>query len=129
MWTEDISWNDQGLIPVIAQDHQSGRVLMMAWMNAEALKLTVETGNVVYYSRSRQRLWHKGETSGNNQVLMALRVDCDNDVLLATVEQVGGIACHTGRESCFFKKLQGEYWVETDPVLKNPADMYGEMGE
>ncbi len=124
-WMADIAWNDQGLVPVIAQDVYDNSVLMMAWMNAEALSLTVETGNVVYYSRSRKKLWRKGETSGNEQKLHALHLDCDNDVLLAVVEQKGGIACHTGRKSCFFRQLENEKWQNTQPVLIDPKTLYG----
>ncbi len=125
-WINDIRWNEQGLIPVIAQDFSDKTVLMMAWMNEEALQLTVESGNVVYYSRSRQKLWRKGETSGNEQKLQRISLDCDNDVLLVEVEQRGGIACHTGRKSCFFRNLENDQWLENQPVLKDPKKMYGE---
>ena len=125
-WLDSISWNEQGLIPVIAQDHHDKTVLMMAWMNAEALQLTVESGNVVYYSRSRKQLWRKGESSGNEQKLQALYLDCDNDVLLVQVEQIAGIACHTGRKSCFFRQLKDREWRDCSPVLKDPRDMYGD---
>lgn len=125
-WMSDIAWNDQGLIPVIAQDATDNTVLMMAWMNAEALQLTVETGKVVYYSRSRQRLWPKGETSGNEQLVRDIRIDCDNDVLLIAVEQNGGVACHTGRKSCFFKSLEDKSWQTKSPVLIDPETMYGD---
>jgi len=121
---DEIKWDKDGLVPVIAQEQGSGDILMMAWMNHEALGLTVETGNVVYWSRSRQRLWHKGEESGNQQVVSEIRLDCDNDVVLVTVKQKGGIACHTGRHSCFYKKLQDDQWVTVDPVLKDPKQMY-----
>ena len=125
-WIADLRWNEQGLIPVIAQDWQDKTILMVAWMNAEALELTVETGNVVYYSRSRQSLWRKGESSGNEQKLHALKLDCDSDVLLAEVEQRGGVACHTGRRSCFYKTLDADkHWQENQPVLKDPDEMYG----
>ncbi len=123
---DKIAWNDQGLVPVIAQDNEDGTVLMMAWMNQEALRLTVESGNVVYYSRSRQKLWRKGESSGNTQKLVSLRIDCDGDVILAGVEQIGGIACHTGRKSCFFMELTGSSWLVKDPVLKDPKEMYAQ---
>ena len=126
-WMASISWNEQGLIPVIAQDYQDKTVLMMAWMNAEALQLTVESGNVVYYSRSRQKLWRKGESSGNEQKLHAIRVDCDADVLLVEVEQKGGIACHTGRKSCFYRRLHDGEWQTEMPVLKDPEAMYGKQ--
>ncbi|MDO6461010.1 phosphoribosyl-AMP cyclohydrolase [Granulosicoccaceae sp. 1_MG-2023] len=125
-WMADLRWNEQGLIPVIAQDWQDKTILMMAWMNAEALALTVETGKVVYYSRSRQGLWRKGETSGNEQILHALKLDCDSDVLLVEVEQRGDVACHTGRRSCFYKTLDaGKQWQINQPVLKDPDEMYG----
>lgn len=124
-WLNEITWNEQGLIPVIAQDYQDKTVLMVAWMNAEALQLTVNSGNVVYYSRSRQKLWRKGESSGNEQKLHALWLDCDNDVLLADVEQKGGVACHTGRRSCFFKQLKNGQWQTTQPVLVDPQTLYG----
>jgi len=121
---DEIKWDKDGLVPVIAQEQGTGDILMMAWMNRESLGLTVETGHVVYWSRSRQRLWHKGEESGNQQVVSDIRLDCDNDVILVKVEQRGGIACHTGRHSCFYKKLQDDQWVTVDPVLKDPKQMY-----
>jgi phosphoribosyl-AMP cyclohydrolase len=120
-----VHWNAQGLVPAIAQDAQSGRVLMVAWMNAEALRLTVSEGRAVYYSRSRQRLWRKGEESGHVQLVRAIRLDCDRDTVLLSVEQIGGIACHTGRESCFFLQLGENGWNEVDTVLKPPARIYG----
>lgn len=124
-WLEQIAWNADGLIPVIAQDCDSGDILMLAWMNRAALTATVEGGEAVYWSRSRGKLWHKGETSGNVQVVVDIRLDCDNDALLLQVEQQGGIACHTGRRSCFFQRLQPERgWLSVDPVLKDPAEMY-----
>jgi len=123
-WLEDVKWDERGLVPAIAQEHGSGKVLMVAWMNREALRLTRETGHAVYWSRSRQRLWHKGEESGHQQVVHALRLDCDADVVLLEVEQRGGIACHTGRHNCFFRELQGETWVTVDPVLKDPDAIY-----
>ena len=123
-WLDQIKWTDDGLVPVIAQEVGTGKVLMFAWMNRESLKLTVETGHAVYYSRSRKRLWHKGEESGHQQVIHDIRLDCDNDVILITVEQKGGIACHTGRHNCFFKQYQDEKWVEVEPVLKDPKDIY-----
>ena len=112
------------LIPAIAQDAQSGDILMVAWMNRESLKRTVETGEAVYWSRSRKKLWHKGEESGHIQKVLELRLDCDEDVLLMKIEQVGGIACHTGRRSCFFQKLEKGQWVAVDPVLKDPHEIY-----
>ena len=123
-WLDEILWDGQGLVPAIAQDAITGEVLMFAWMNRESLALTAETGNAVYWSRSRGRLWRKGEESGHTQKVLELRVDCDKDVVLMKIEQVGGIACHTGRESCFFNELQGERWVPTDPVLKDPKEIY-----
>lgn len=125
MWLDEISFNDEGLIPAIAQDAKSGKVLMLAWMNRESLQLTAEKGEAVYWSRSRKKLWHKGEESGHVQTLVDLRFDCDEDVILLQVEQKGGIACHTGRESCFYRQLQGEEWVEVEAVIKDPADIYG----
>jgi len=124
-WLEQIKWTADGLVPVIAQDASSGRVLMMAWMNREALQRTVACGEAVYWSRSRQQLWHKGETSGNTQKVQRIRLDCDADVLLLDIEQIGGIACHTGRQSCFFAELRDGQWVTIDPVLKDPREMYG----
>jgi len=123
-WLDEIKWDTDGLVPAIAQDAESGKVLMMAWMNRESLQLTVNEGRAIYWSRSRQKLWRKGEESGHVQKLKDLRLDCDADVLLLSVEQVGGIACHTGRESCFFSKLENGKWVETDPVLKAPEEIY-----
>lgn len=123
-WLDDIKWNNEGLVPVIAQDRVSGRVLMMAWMNREALYLTAESGRAVYWSRSRGCLWRKGESSGHMQHVHELRLDCDGDALLLQVEQVGGIACHTGRESCFYSILETDQWVALDPVFKNPKDIY-----
>jgi phosphoribosyl-AMP cyclohydrolase len=124
-WLERIKWTTDGLVPAIAQDADSGRVLMMAWMNRESLQRTVECGEAVYWSRSRQQLWHKGETSGNAQKVRRIRLDCDADVLLLDIEQIGGIACHTGRQSCFFAELRDGEWVTVDPVLKDPREMYG----
>ena len=123
-WLDALHWGDDGLLPAIAQDAASGRVVMVAWMNRDALQETVHTGNAVYWSRSRQRLWRKGEESGHVQKVRSIRTDCDGDVLLLAVEQVGGIACHTGRESCFFLELDGERWTPVDPVLKDPRDIY-----
>ncbi|MEL0082903.1 MAG: phosphoribosyl-AMP cyclohydrolase [Gammaproteobacteria bacterium] len=129
-WLSEISWTPEGLLPVIAQDYRTGRVLMMAWMNAEALQLTVDSGYAVYWSRSRQSLWKKGEQSGNQQRILDICLDCDGDTLLIKVEQQGGIACHTGRQSCLFRTLndQGQ-WQVTDPVLKSPEELYGKVDE
>jgi len=123
-WLDQISWTDDGLVPAIAQEAGSGRVLMMAWMNRQSLQQTVAGGKAVYWSRSRQRLWHKGEESGHEQLVKEIHLDCDGDVLLLIVEQVGGIACHTGRHSCFFRRLEQDAWVETDPVLKDARAIY-----
>jgi len=126
-WLNHIQWDAAGLVPVIAQEHGSNDVLMFAWMNREALAATVQRQQAVYYSRSRQRLWHKGEESGHYQQVHAIRMDCDNDVLLLEVTQHGhdpGIACHTGRHSCFFQQLQDGAWVTTAPVLKDPQSIY-----
>ncbi|MDO9100660.1 MAG: phosphoribosyl-AMP cyclohydrolase [Candidatus Nitrotoga sp.] len=123
-WLNKVSWSADGLVPVIAQDASTGCVLMMAWMNLEALKCTVQSGEATYWSRSRKKLWHKGEESGNIQRVQEIRLDCDSDVVLLKVEQVGGIACHTGRASCFFSRLEKDRWVEIDPVLKAPDEIY-----
>jgi phosphoribosyl-AMP cyclohydrolase len=123
-WLEKIKWAGSGLVPAIAQDARSGRVLTLAWMNRDALARTVETGEAHYWSRSRSKLWRKGEQSGYVQKVRTLRLDCDEDVILLEVEQEGGIACHTGRESCFFRRLENGEWVETDPVLKDPQEIY-----
>lgn len=123
-WLERIKWDDKGLIPTIAQDYKTGRILMVAWMNQESLRLTVAEQRAIYWSRSRQKLWRKGEESGHVQTLHEIRLDCDSDVLVLQVEQKGGIACHTGRESCFFSVLRDGQWVPEDPVLKNPDDIY-----
>ncbi len=125
-WMADIAWNAEGLVPVIAQDAITGRILMFAWMNAQALTQTVATGEAVYYSRSRQKLWHKGEESGHIQRVKSMRLDCDGDVILLEIEQVGGIACHTGRASCFYRVLVDGQWQVTDPVLKSPDAIYGQ---
>jgi phosphoribosyl-AMP cyclohydrolase len=121
---DEVPWGESGLVPVVTQDAQSGRVLTLAWMNRDALAQTVERGEAVYWSRSRKRLWRKGEESGHVQKVLELRLDCDADALLLKVEQVGGIACHTGRESCFFRRLEAGRWVSTDPVLKDPSLIY-----
>ena len=123
-WLSTINWSDDGLVPVIAQEAGSGKVLMVAWMNRDAVKLTVETGRAVYWSRSRKKLWHKGEESGHTQKVLDIRFDCDEDVILLKVEQHGGIACHTGRESCFYRQLQGDQWVEVEQVIRDPKDIY-----
>jgi len=123
-YLEQIAWNSDGLVPAIAQDAESGQVLMVAWMNREALELTVNENRAVYWSRSRQKLWRKGEESGNVQLLKELRLDCDNDVILMRVEQIGGIACHTGRTSCFYSVLRDGQWQAVDAVVKDPKDIY-----
>jgi phosphoribosyl-AMP cyclohydrolase len=127
---EQVHWNDQGLVPAIAQDHASGRVLMLAWMNAEALRCTLAEERAVYWSRSRHALWRKGEQSGNVQLLRELRLDCDGDTVLLRVEQVGGIACHTGREHCFYRRWtrhgDSGHWEDTGAVLKSPRELYGD---
>lgn len=123
-WLDQINWNSDGLVPAIAQDAKSGRILMMAWMNREALKLSAELGHAVYWSRSRKKLWHKGESSGHVQTLREIRLDCDEDVIVLQVEQLGGIACHTGRESCFYRVLRNNNWETVEPVLKDPSDIY-----
>ena len=123
-WLDQISWTADGLVPAIAQEMGSGRVLMMAWMNRQALWETAAAGKAVYWSRSRQRLWHKGEVSGHEQLVKEIRLDCDGDVVLLVVEQVGGIACHTGRHSCFFRRLEKDAWVTADPVLKDAGEIY-----
>lgn len=123
-WLDKINWNEDGLVPVIAQEHSSGKVLMFAWMNREALALTNETKQAVYWSRSRKKLWRKGESSGHEQKVYDIRLDCDEDVILISVEQVGGIACHTGRHNCFFKKLEDGQWIIDQPIIKNPEDIY-----
>ena len=124
-WEGLLQWNEQGLVPVVTQDAFSGRVLTVAWMNREALRETARRGEAVYWSRSRSRIWHKGEESGHVQKVLELRLDCDADAVVLRVEQKGGIACHTGRESCFYRRLEDGRWVETDPVLKDPALIYG----
>jgi len=124
-WLNVIKWDRDGLVPAIAQDSTSGKVLMVAWMNREALAETAHTGKAVYWSRSRKRLWRKGEESGHEQRVRDIRLDCDSDVVLLSVEQQGGIACHTGRQHCFFQQLQGERWVTVEPVLKPESEIYG----
>lgn len=122
---EDIHWNEHGLVPAIAQDWRSGEVLMLAWMNSEALALTLREGRAVYWSRSRGRLWRKGESSGHVQNLHELRIDCDADTVLMKVEQVGGIACHTGRRRCFYRRMEDGAWRATEEIVKPPAEIYG----
>ena len=124
-WLDAVKWNADGLAPVIAQEAGSGKVLTLAWTNRESLAATAQEGRAVYWSRSRRKLWRKGEESGHVQKVLELRVDCDADAVLLKVEQVGGIACHTGRESCYFRKLDNGRWVTTDPVKKDPALIYG----
>ena len=124
-WLDAIRWTEDGLVPAIAQDAETGDILMMAWMNRESLRLTAEEGHAVYWSRSRGKLWRKGETSGHEQVIRDIRLDCDEDVILLKVEQKGGIACHTGRRSCFYRTLEGGQWVSVDPVIKDPGTIYG----
>jgi phosphoribosyl-AMP cyclohydrolase len=123
-YLDDVPWNGDGLIAAVAQDASTGRVLTVAWMNREALRQTWEKKEAVYWSRSRKRLWRKGEESGHVQKVVEVRLDCDADAVLLKVEQVGGIACHTGRESCFFRKLENGKWAAVDPVLKDPALIY-----
>ncbi|MGZ8258681.1 MAG: phosphoribosyl-AMP cyclohydrolase [Methylotenera sp.] len=123
-WLDEVRWDANGLVPVIAQEHDSGRILMFAWMNREALQLTDETKQAVYWSRSRNKLWRKGEESGHVQHVHEIRLDCDEDVILINVEQVGGIACHTGRHNCFFKKLDNGSWLVDQPVIKDPDEIY-----
>ncbi|NOT16201.1 MAG: phosphoribosyl-AMP cyclohydrolase [Methylotenera sp.] len=123
-WLDVIKWDANGLVPVIAQAHDTGRVLMFAWMNREALQLTNDTKKAVYWSRSRNKLWRKGEESGHTQLVHEIRVDCDEDVILLSVEQIGGIACHTGRHNCFFQKLENNAWVTDQAVIKDPNEIY-----
>lgn len=123
-WLDEVNWDANGLVPVIAQEHGTGKILMVAWMNREALQLTNDTRQAVYWSRSRNKLWHKGEESGHFQKVHEIRLDCDEDVVLLHVEQVGGIACHTGRHNCFFKKLENGRWLVDQPVIKNPNEIY-----
>lgn len=123
-WLDAIAWDERGLVPAIAQEAGTNRILMVAWMNRAALLTTIESGHAVYWSRSRGRLWHKGEESGHRQKLIEVRIDCDADVVLLKVDQIGGIACHTGRHNCFFRKLEGDAWIEVDPVLKSATEIY-----
>jgi phosphoribosyl-AMP cyclohydrolase len=124
-WLNAVKWDRDGLVPAIAQEAGSGKVLMVAWMNREALTETALTKKAVYWSRSRKRLWRKGEESGHGQIVHDIRLDCDNDVVLLSVEQQGGIACHTGRKHCFFQQLQDERWVTVEPILKPESEIYG----
>ncbi|RKZ48993.1 MAG: phosphoribosyl-AMP cyclohydrolase [Gammaproteobacteria bacterium] len=123
-WLDAVKWNVDGLVPVITQDFETGNVLTQAWMNREALSLTQKEARAVYWSRSRQKLWRKGEESGHQQILKEILLDCDNDTLLIKVEQLGGIACHTGRARCFYQRLENNKWVITDPVIKDPGEIY-----
>ena len=124
-WLERVAWNADGLVPAITQEATSQRVLTLAWMNRESLAATAESGLATYWSRSRAKLWRKGETSGNLQCIVDIRLDCDNDAILLIAEQIGGVACHTGRESCFFQSYDNGRWVTRDPVLIDPEQMYG----
>lgn len=128
-WLDQVKWNEAGLVPAIAQEAGSGQVLMVAWMNREALAETAASGKAVYWSRSRQKLWRKGEESGHEQQVQDIRLDCDCDVVLLTVEQKGGIACHTGRHHCFFRQLKNGQWHEVEPVIKSEQEIYGKGGE
>lgn len=123
-WLDEVNWDSNGLVPAIAQEYDTGRILMFAWMNREALQLTYETKQAVYWSRSRNKLWRKGEESGHTQHVHEIRLDCDEDVVLIKVQQVGGIACHTGRHNCFFKKLENDHWLIDQPIIKDPKDIY-----
>jgi phosphoribosyl-AMP cyclohydrolase len=123
-WLNQVKWDEHGLVPVIAQDAATRDELMFAWKNREALERSAECGEAIYWSRSRRKLWHKGEESGHTQIIREMRMDCDNDVILLKIEQTGGIACHTGRRSCFFQKFENDGWQEVDPVLKDPKTIY-----
>jgi phosphoribosyl-AMP cyclohydrolase len=123
-WLKKVRWDENGLVPVIAQEASTGDILMFAWMNRDALARTAELGEAVYWSRSRKKLWHKGEESGHTQKVLEMRLDCDEDVVLLKIEQAGGIACHTGRHSCFYQKFDGEDWQAVDPVLQDPETIY-----
>lgn len=123
-YLDELKWNEDGLLPAVAQDAHSGRILMVAWMNRESLALTAKEQRAVYWSRSRQKLWRKGEESGHFQHVKEIRLDCDSDVIVLKIEQVGGIACHTGRESCFYRVLNNGVWQTVDPVLKDPNEIY-----
>ena len=119
-----VQWDKNGLVPAIAQDYKTGKVLMFAWMNRQALELTASEGHAVYWSRSRQKLWHKGEESGHQQKIHSIAIDCDEDVILLSIEQIGGIACHTGRNSCFYRHLENNKWQTVEPVIKDPSTIY-----
>ncbi len=125
-WLNRVNWSESGLVTVVVQDAHDLTVLMVAWMNRDALSRTLETGEAVYWSRSRKKLWHKGEESGHIQKVREIRLDCDGDALLLKVEQVGGITCHTGRHDCFFQRLENRQWITVDPVLKDPTEIYHE---
>lgn len=124
-WLDKVNWSADGLVPVVAQEVGSNKILTLAWMNREALKLTAQKGEAVYWSRSRKKLWRKGEESGHVQRVREILLDCDEDAVVIRVEQAGGIACHTGRHSCFFRRLDDGRWIEAEPVLKDPKDIYG----
>lgn len=128
-WLDHVKWNADGLVAAIAQDAKTGRVLMLAWMNRESLQLTISSGDAVYWSRSRSKLWRKGESSGHVQKIHSIALDCDGDAILIQVEQIGGIACHTGRQSCFYRQLQDDDWQSTEAVLKDPATMYKSLDQ
>jgi len=128
-WLDEVQWTADGLVAAIAQDYQTCRVLMVAWMNRESLALSLEKGEAVYWSRSRGRLWRKGEESGHVQKIKSIALDCDGDAILLTIEQIGAIACHTGRESCFFRELKAGQWAEKDPVIKTPDMIYRKHGK
>ena len=128
-WLDQLKWDEQGLVPALAQDAASGRVLTLAWMNRDALEATIAEQRAVYWSRSRQKLWRKGEESGHVQRLQELRIDCDADAVLMQVEQLGGIACHTGRFSCFYRTYANGEWIETDPIIKDPSKIYPSQGK
>ena len=126
-WLDQVRWTNDGLVPAIAQDARSGRLMMMAWMNREALAATAAERRAIYWSRSRQRLWRKGEQSGHEQKVKEIRLDCDHDAVLLLIEQVGGIACHTGRESCFFQRLDDKKWIAVDPIIRQPEEIYNDV--
>jgi len=123
-WLDEINWNSEGLVPAIAQEQGSGKVLTLAWMNRESISLSIKEGRAVYWSRTRQKLWRKGEESGHVQLIKEVRVDCDKDAILLIVSQQGGIACHTGRHSCFYQRLTGDKWQVVEPVIKDPGEIY-----
>ena len=126
-WLEQVRWTEDGLVPALAQEAGAGRLMMMAWMNREALAATAAEGRAVYWSRSRQALWRKGEQSGHEQKIIEIRLDCDNDSVLLLIEQTGGIACHTGRASCFYQRLDRNHWISVDPVIKSPDEIYDKV--